>query len=199
MAFRVEALGLSQQVARLQFVSKNFNRDMRRVMGSAARIAPVEATRAATSVYAVKRQRIAKSWKVGTINKADLSFVLTGSAEAITLASYSLRKTGRGLSVSVLKGRRSIIGGSFLARSPFSSPDPNDKVTLLPFRRTRQRPRVMKQGLYKGRLRTPIEVLLGPSPADMLNNPKVFEPMATQFIERAEREILRLLAVALDG
>lgn len=199
MAFRVEALGLTQQVARLQSVSKNLKRDMQRLIVSAQRIAPVEATRAATNIYSVKRQRIAKAWKVGTVNRDDLSFVLSASAKVITLANYSLRQTGRGLSVSIIKGKRKIFARSFLAKSPFSAPDPADKVTLLPFQRTRLPRRRMKQGRYAGLLRTPIDVLLGPSPADILNNPKVFEPMATRFLDRAEREVLRLLKVALDG
>lgn len=176
---KVDAIGLTVLTRQIASASDNTPRDMKRALGTARRVLPAEATKAARAVYAVKRERIAKAWGISEVNVADLSFVLTGFRKPISLMSYQVREGARALIARVLLGKPSMkVRSGFIAASPAGA--------VLPWKR-------------EGDERLPIKVLYGPSTADMLNNPRVADPLGEAFVRRMTAELLRLLERVRGG
>lgn len=175
---RVESKSVAQLAKRLERVSTNLPRDMRRTMVSAQRGARTEATRAARQVYTVKAQKIATEWKVSNVDTAALAFTLTGLRRPLGLFNYDANRGAKGIYAAVKRdGKRVVIARSFGALSG---------GTLVPFQRV-------------GRARLPIRALKGPSPADILANPLVHRDLGAKFLQRTERELVRLIRNAMAG
>jgi hypothetical protein len=190
---KVESLGLAARIERLSRVSDNVGRDIRRALATQKRVVKAEAPRAITAVYNLTAARVRKSLKIGEVDASTLSVTLTGGKAGIGLRQYGARALGRksigkkgtgfgdrrgygsGVSVKVLKaGQRERLKHAFIAKG-------------LVFQRASREVK-----------RLPIEVLFGPSVADHLNNPKVFNPLAAAFLRRAREEVNRLIVNALE-
>lgn len=185
--FRVESRQLTANIRKLRNVAKNVGVASNRVMRSSARGARTETVRAAILIYNVGRNRLSPQIFVGDFNSADLSFVVSGSRYPISLLAYGAKATRSGLNVVVIKsnGRKTLPTG-FIANSPGGA--------RLPWRRVPgAKSRRMTRGRYAGRLRKPIEALLGPSASDMIANPKVTGQITIAFFDRTTREILRVI------
>lgn len=171
MPIKVEAPNLKPLVQRLESAARNVPTAFKRVSGTLRRGMATEASRSAVLVYNVGKQRLSKEWRVQVVDPT--TFTLTGRHRPISLASYGARGTKKGLSVVVLreKGRQRIPSG-FIATGRNGA--------RLPFKR-------------RGKARLPIAALYGPSPADILKNPKVLAPLSAQFGTRAAKELLRVI------
>lgn len=168
MPVKVDPVGLPALVRKLERASKDTNKQLGRAVGGARRIAAAEATKAARGVYNVRRDRIAKNWSTSAPNLADLSFVLTGIRRPITIANYGFRQSGSGISAQVMQaGTRVRFSRGFMARG-------------VPFQRL-------------GKPRLPIAPLYGPSQADMLANPRVFDSLSRAYVNRMTKELFRLI------
>lgn len=191
--FKVDSLRVTRLAHKLERVSRNFPRDAGRVLGTIRRRVPADASRAATAQYNIGRNRIAKGWRVSNVDMRRLSFTLTGPHKPISLIQFSARQTKRGVSAKVLRsGSRKLIRSGFIAKSPEGN-------VLVWTRDPDSAYRTATRGRHKGRLRQPIEHRFGPSQADMLNRPKVRQPIIKEFVVKSRAELLRLIKRGLAG
>ena len=91
------------------------------------------------------------------------------------MRSYGAKQTAKGVRVKVIKS-----GGMKLIRGGFSP----KKFNGVPFKRL-------------GRSQYPIAPIVGPSTADMLNNPPVCKPLQVRLVTRASDELNRRITRAL--
>lgn len=192
---QVETKNLALIAARLRLASKNFDKDMKFAVKDAKRRITVDASRAAAEVYNIAAGNLTKRWQ--TSDPSADSFAILGRRKPITAASYGAklvtvnRESGKVTRVSTSANVVPGVSVKFLRASrlklvprawwPLRHPNPE-----IPWMRD-------------GRSRYPIRPILGPSPADMLKNPKVSEPliavastrMAEQVRKRFEKAISR--------
>jgi hypothetical protein len=206
--FTVDASEITKLTKDFERASKNWPRDSKRFLISTQRAAKAEATKAATKVYNIRRTRIAGSWWVEPVNLTTLSFVLIGKGKSFSILEFMARMGARGLAVTVIKGgARTRFRDSFTANAP--SPKkvgpPTQEGGVAPtvmlgwMRRVNRPTRRTSKGHYKGRLRQQIRPIFGPSPANMLNNPKVLVPFGEAMAVRLMRDLAAALERALKN
>lgn len=192
---RVESKGLALLATRLSLASKNFKGDMRNAIKDAKRRIATDASRSAAAIYNVKAGDLTKRWQ--TSDPSADSFAILGRRKPITAASYGAklvtvnRESGKVTRVSTSANVVPGVSVKFLRAS---------RVKLVPRAWWPLRhPNPEIPWMRDGRSRYPIRPILGPSPADMLKNPKVSEPliavastrMAEQVRKRFEKAISR--------
>lgn len=189
MPLQFSVKGLDTLASKVRELSKTPDRDFRRVLSSAQRATKTETKRACTRVYGVKPSRVMQDIRAPGVKGQPPFFSITGIRQPISLLNYDFRGGRRGVSVVVLrkKGRRTI-DGAFVARAPNGG--------LLPWKRTGQAKRRMAQGRYakSQEWREPIKPLFGPSAADMLNNPDVFDTVKVFALTKMSSELSRTIA-----
>lgn len=162
---RADATGIGNLARDLQRAAKNAPLEFTRAASSVARASKTEAKREITAIYGLPQKRVDEGL---TVTSSGPTITTTASARGVTLQQFGGRQTARGYSASVLKGRRSIIRGGFTP----------PKFRGVPFKRT-------------GPDRLPIKVLYGPSVAAMLRNREVSERFVVRQSIRAREELTR--------
>ena len=170
----VDARELQALARRLAAAARNPQQEFRRVVASAKRVAKTEVARAAALVYNASTRRIAQG--LTTDQSSELAFVVTGTRRTLTAASFGGRQTKRGYRYQRLRGGR--VNTEPLGFVP--------RGRAVPFRRL-------------GRERLPIEVIYGPSVADMMNNPRVVAPASSVIVGRMKQDLERRIAAALGA
>lgn len=151
--------------------------------------------------YNITAGRIKKGLTVTSIRERS-SFNVIGEAKPISLTSFiGTRELKRGgVSVAIRKGKRTKLPTAFIARglrgprggganqvfSRFSS-----KNSLLPKKR-------MSKGFHKGKVRTQIRALKGPSVAGMMRVGDVEADLAEFLLTRFNTELDRAIRFALS-
>lgn len=128
----------------------------KRAIGTLRRRLPVQARRDIQAEYNISAARLRKD--LGTTFLAD-GLRITGKFRGIGLRNFGARQTRAGVTATILRGRRSLDPGAFLAPllgggTHAVERDP-DK-------------RVMTKGRYVGKMRHPLSVLYGATAAQML-------------------------------
>lgn len=168
----VESPDMVALVRRLGSVSKDAPKAFQQTLSTVARASKTETKRAAVVEYNLSQKRVDEGTKV---SQKDGAVVIRASRKPITIRSYGARQTKNGVVVKVLKS-----GGRKTIRDGFSPV----KFNGVPFRRL-------------GRSQYPIAPIVGPSVADMLNNPKVYGPLGKRLVVRASDELNRRITRAL--
>lgn len=173
---KIASPDLAKLSRRLATVASDSPIAFRQATQSVQRASNTETKRAAAAIYNLPQKRIADD--VTVTSDAASNVRIRARKRPPTLAAYGGRMTRRGYSVTVFKERGRIV----LGRKVFAP----QKFGNVPFER-------------RGKERLPIDVLYGPSAADMLNNPKVFTPLQERLILRARTELDRRITRALRG
>ncbi len=169
----VESPDMVALVRRLGSVSKDAPKAFQQTLSTVARASKTETKRAAVVEYNLSQKRVEEGTR---ISQKDGAVVIRASRKPITIRSYGARQTKKkGVVVKVLKS-----GGRKTIRDGFSPV----KFNGVPFRRL-------------GRSQYPIAPIVGPSVADMLNNPKVYDPLGKRLVARASDELNRRITRAL--
>lgn len=192
----VRSKDLGRLAADLERASKNFQRDKKRAITSAARASRTQVTREASAIYNVSTRRIGQD--VSVRNHPD-GFTLTGDARTVTFAAFGAKQIGKpgksqGVRVTVIRAE-----GQKTVRSGFVATGLSGNK--LPFTRTGRQKISPLRGRYAGTKakREPIRALTGPSVADMMNNELVFEKVESFAFNRLGAEISRQLARYIEG
>lgn len=170
MPVTVNATDVQRIAAQLGRVAKDAPRAFARAMVSIGRAAGTETRRAATAVYNVKQADVSERMRVDV---SPIFVLITGRKKPFTLHRYGARQTRKGIAARVFRG-----GRRETFRRGFFPPKFGGKV---PFERLTEK-------------RFPIDVLYGPSVADMLNNPKVVTPLQEKLLGRARAELTRRIS-----
>lgn len=162
---RADSVGIGNLARDLARVAADAPKVFAQAASSVARASGTEAKREITAIYGIKQSRVAEG--LSSIAKG-YEVITTGKARGVTLQSFGGRKTARGYSAAVRKGRRKLIKGGFTP----------PKFAGVPFKR-------------EGSARLPIKVLYGPSVASMLRNREVSERFILRQSIRARDELTR--------
>lgn len=127
-----------------------------RAIGTLRRRLPVVARRDIQQEYAIKAQRVNQDL-LSRISPTGIR--LTGKFRGIGLTNFTARQLRRGVTATELRGKRSLREGAFLARLLGGGIQAVERYGAK---------RVMTTGRYKGKRRQPLEVLYGPTVAQML-------------------------------
>lgn len=193
---KVESVDLTALVRRLEAASDNAPRDIKRALGTQRRAVPTEAVRAIRGVYNIKAERVRESLQVGAVEASTYSVTLTGGKAGIGLRNFGARQIGNrniGRKGTGFGGRRGYADGVKVQVLKAKPPE----ILRHAFMSKRAKP-VVFQRVSPSVPRLPIEPLFGPSVADMLNNPAVFADLSARFIDRATRELNRLITNAVE-
>lgn len=187
-------LGLNFELQDALSVSRNLGlatRDVataqKRAIGTLRRRLPVQARRDIQAEYALKAGRVAQDLSV---RDGGGGLKLRGYFRGVGLRNYGardLRKSGGGVSYSVLRGKRAIRPHSFFA--PLSG----GNVQVVHRQGEKRR---MTRGRYVGKMRQPIVVDYGASVAQMLAKGRRPERLADFARGVLRAEIQRLLQYA---
>lgn len=128
----------------------------KRAILSLRRKLPVQARRDIQAEYAISASRIRSD--LGTSLLPD-GIRLTGHFRGIGLRNYGARQTSGGVSASILRGKRTLRPGAFMAKLLSGN--------VQAVHREGEK-RVMKSGRYVGKKRQPLVVEYGPTAAQML-------------------------------
>lgn len=152
-----------------------------RALGTLRRRWPVLARRDIQTEYALGARRITQDLRVRRTNEG---LQLVGAYNGIGLRNFGARKTKAGVTYSVLRGKRSLRPGTFLA-------------TLLGGNKQAVRregdKRRMTAGRYIGKRKQPLVVEYGASVAQMLRKGDRPQRMAGAGLRVIEDELRRLL------
>lgn len=180
----IDTSGLARLERRLRDAGARGEREFAQGMASVRRATGTEAKRAIVVVYNLSQRRVAEDLFIAA--KGALGFAITGRRKPISFGSYGARASGRGVRVSVTRGKTTVIAPGFAAPAPGGN--------QLFWKRSGEAPRVMTQGAYRGREREPIQPLFGPSVADHLANDAVRARLERFFVSKLTAEIQRRLA-----
>lgn len=167
-------------------LDKAMRRAVPRALNRAAVSARAEATRAIRGEGYKLRAAVIKD-QLG-IQRATLQNPvarLEARYKAIPLLEYRARQTRKGVSVDVLRGRRTI-SSVFIAKMPSGHRGV--------FRRIGRKNRWELRHGKRVRTGLPIKELFGPSVADAFANPKVIQKLREHAMERFDVELRRELA-----
>lgn len=161
----------------------------RRAVQTLRRRLPVEARRDIQQEYNVSAQRINRDLKVHSTPEG---LRLVGQFRGVGLMQFGARQVRKGVTAAILRGKRSLHPGAFLASllmGKWSLIGGNVQAV------SRQGPkRVMTQGRYKGKRRQPIAVEYGATVAQMLAKGRRPERLAEYARGVLGDEMRRLLA-----
>ena len=158
-------------VARFEAAGKDAKKELGQALISSQRAAKTEFGRAALVAYTLKSGTFKRNLSITNVDKSALKYTVVGSEKPITIKSYGARKKGNGLSVQFLKsGAQKDIPGGF-----FPSSGARAKV---PFKRV-------------GRKRYPLDVLFGPSAAEILAGNPIKESALKNTKDRLALDIKR--------
>ena len=128
----------------------------RRAVATLRRRLPVQARRDIQAEYNIGAARLRQD--LGTSMLPD-GLRITGRFRGIGLRNFGARQTARGVTSSILRGRRSLDEGAFLAPLLGGGVQAVERGG---------EPRVMTRGRYQGKKRQPLYVLYGATVAQML-------------------------------
>ena len=137
-------------------MSRKFTTAQKRAIAALRRGLPVEARRNIQEEYNIKAARLRQD--LGT-TRLDAGLRITGRFKGIGLRNFGARQTARGVTSKILKSKRSITEGAFMA--------PLLGGGLQAVERAGEK-RVMTKGRYQGKKRQPLYVLYGATAAQML-------------------------------
>ncbi|GAB3755178.1 hypothetical protein [Lysobacter olei] len=150
------ALAVSRNLGLLESSLGKFEQ---RALGTAQRRLGPQARRDIQGEYNIKAARVTKDLRVSAPRLGDLR--ITGYFRGIGMRNFGARQTGKGVTGSIFKGKRSLINGAFYA--PLLGGGDNRHVV------ERFGPkRKMTAGNYIGQRRQPLVVEYGPTVAQML-------------------------------
>lgn len=151
----------------------------RRAMATLRRRLPVYARRDMQAEYNIGARRVNQDLS----SRIDGDTIkLTGHWRGIGLMNFGARETRKGVTASIMRGRRSLYPGAF--KAPLAS----GNVQVVSRYGAK---RLMTQGRYKGKMRQPLAVEYGATVAQMLAKGRRPERLAdyagTKLLEEAER------------
>ncbi|MEN5208024.1 hypothetical protein ABE493_07860 [Stenotrophomonas terrae] len=152
----------------------------RRAIQTLRRRLPVEARRDAQAEYNIGLQRFNRDISTRI---TDEEIKLVGHFRGIGLRNYAARQTAKGITASVIRGRRSQYPGAFFAQLNSGNVQVVSRFGAK---------RVMTQGRYKGKRRQPIAVEYGATVAQMLAKGRRPERLADFARGVLQREVMRL-------
>lgn len=176
-----DALAVSRNLGllsnRLPSVQKRAGQTLRRRL-------PVEARRDIQREYNVGARRINQDLSIS--GDSETSLRLIGRFRGIGLTNFGARQTRKGVTAAILRGRRNLHPGAFLATLL------SGNVQAVSRGKTK---RVMTQGRYKGKRRQPLLVEYGATVAQMLAKGRRPERLADYARGVLQAEVQRLLRV----
>lgn len=137
-------------------MSRKFTTAQKRAIAALRRGLPVEARRNIQEEYNIKAARLRQD--LGT-TRLDAGLRITGRFKGIGLRNFGARQTARGVTSKILKAKRSLDEGAFMA--------PLLGGGVQAVERAGEK-RVMTRGRYVGKKRQPLYVLYGATAAQML-------------------------------
>ena len=159
----------------------------RRAIQTLRRRLPVEARRDAQAEYNIGLQRFNRDISTSV---TDDSIKLVGKFRGIGLRNFGARQTTKGVTASIIRGKRSLHPGAFnasLLMGSWSLVGGNVQVVS---RFGAKRP--MTKGRYKGKVRQPIVVEYGATVAQMLAKGRRPERLADYARGVLRSEVMRL-------
>jgi uncharacterized protein YgbK (DUF1537 family) len=166
---------LSAALARLS--SHDIPKAIKAGVRDAARAGRTTLAKAIGQRYSLSAARIKQDVPTARISNGGQTAVITTSRKPITAMQFKARQTGRGLSMAIFRGERTVVKSGFIAQG-------------LPFKR-------------KGRERMPIEVIHGPSIHAIYTGGKhsqaITQATEQRIVEQLEKGILRALGAMGRG
>lgn len=150
------ALAVSRNLGLLQSSLGKFEQ---RALGTAQRRLGPESRRDIQREYNIKAGRVTKDLRVSAPRIGELR--VTGYFRGIGMRNFGAKQTGKGVTGSVFKGKRSLIKGAFYATLLGGS---DNRHVVERFGAKRR----MTAGNYIGRRKQPLVVEYGPTVAQML-------------------------------
>lgn len=187
---RIDARALTRLQARFDAVGANAQREIGQAMVSVRRATGTESKRAVSAIYSLAQRYVATGLLVKPGGR--LGFTISGRNKPIPAHHYGARALALGgVVVAYNRGRRITIADAFSGEAPQGG------AKL--WRRTGEAKRRNTKGRYAGSaaLREPIDVLVGPSPADHLLNTTVRSRLDGFFVRRMNAEVQRRITRAL--
>lgn len=193
---QVDAAEVAELERRFRVVApQRVQRGLRSAFFALTRASLTESGKIIRQRYTVKAARLRRDLRIVNPNPSTLSYVIRGKDVPIGIGSFvGTRQNRRGVRVKIRKDRGpSTLRNSFgpkLGRNTFftTHPDgePNPKVR-------------MSKGFNQGRLKRQLDVLFGPSAADMMLGADIDEKMADFALARYETEVNRQIDRAIRG
>lgn len=152
--FKIE--GALEASRELGVMARKLPMVQKRAIATLRRRLPVQARRDIQSEYNISAARLRKD--LGTTLLAD-GIRVTGHFRGIGLRNFGARQTRQGVTSTVLRGRRSLDPGAFIARLLGGGEQAVERGG---------EKRVMTKGRYAGKRRQPLYVLYGATAAQML-------------------------------
>jgi hypothetical protein len=183
----IDKRALDRLSARFEALGANAKRELERSIISVRRATGTESRRAVSATYSLTQQYVSTVQRIRP--GGSLGFVISGVNRPIPAVHYGARALARGgVAVAFRRGRRVVIESAFAGEAPQGG----RKL----WQRTGDPKRIATKGRYAGRgiRREPIDVLVGPSPADHLRNRAVRERLNGFFVRRLNNEVSRRLA-----
>nr|WP_308006592.1 hypothetical protein [Xanthomonas albilineans] len=180
---RYEVHGALEVARNLGVLASRMPDIQRRAALTLRRRLPVQARRDIQSEYNITAQRVNKDMYVSM--DGDSAVKLIGRFRGIGLMNFDARQTRKGVTYSVLRGKRELSEDAFIATLVNGNRQVVSRVG---------KKRVMTQGRYRGKLRQPIVVEYGATLAQMLGKKRRPERLAEFARGVLGKEVERLLA-----
>lgn len=176
--------GLRDLAKRFEQLGAKGRREVERTVSSVRRATGTESVRAITATYNLAQKYVRSGIRVRPTGLR--GFEIRGANRPIPAHHYGGKALSRGgVAVAYRRGRRIVIEDGFPGEAPQGG--------LKLWQRTGQPKTRPTRGRYAGRnvLREPIEVIVGPSPADHLLNRTVRERLDAFVVRRLSNEVAR--------
>ncbi|HET7655742.1 MAG TPA: hypothetical protein VFK18_01945 [Luteimonas sp.] len=195
-AFGFELQGALKTSRNLGAISGRLPYIQERAMSTLRRRLPVQVRRDIQQEYAIKAGRVNKDLRVSNFAGG---IRVTGYWRGIGLGNYGardLRKSRRGVSYTVFRGRRSVRPHSFIASLLRGKKGSSGNVHVVHREGPKRR---MTAGRYVGKMRQPLVTDYGPTVAQMLGKGRRPYRLAEYARGILAREVDRLIDHAIAG